>query len=199
MSLHLWKFWKNSINYNREVWFYGKLWQALGFRGDLREMATNTANGNHQTTTKPPPLPSPLRFSKFFQVRNIFIFLLADFTFLQFRYRGYWLLYVLWHWYYNVFAILIFLHLLVLAAFVCWHLLLTAFLLSTTSYYFCSILTTVHDAFALTNSDLIYFSCIFGFCFQIGFTIFVVLLDLLNSFVSIYLHLFSYFSAAHNI
>uniref|UniRef100_A0A3Q7IYT7 UDP-glucuronate decarboxylase n=1 Tax=Solanum lycopersicum TaxID=4081 RepID=A0A3Q7IYT7_SOLLC len=30
-------------------------------------MAKNTANGDHQTTTKPPPTPSPLRFSKFFQ------------------------------------------------------------------------------------------------------------------------------------
>lgn len=31
-------------------------------------MATNSSNGDHQTTTKSPPLPSPLRFSKFFQV-----------------------------------------------------------------------------------------------------------------------------------
>ncbi|KAJ0021644.1 hypothetical protein Pint_32340 [Pistacia integerrima] len=30
-------------------------------------MANNSSNGDNQTTTKPPPLPSPLRFSKFFQ------------------------------------------------------------------------------------------------------------------------------------
>ncbi|KAI4334505.1 hypothetical protein L6164_019188 [Bauhinia variegata] len=30
-------------------------------------MAADSSNGNHQTKTKPPPLPSPLRFSKFFQ------------------------------------------------------------------------------------------------------------------------------------
>ncbi|KAE8666684.1 UDP-glucuronic acid decarboxylase 6 [Hibiscus syriacus] len=30
-------------------------------------MATDSSNGERQTTTKPPPLPSPLRFSKFFQ------------------------------------------------------------------------------------------------------------------------------------
>ncbi|GFS37373.1 UDP-XYL synthase 5 [Actinidia rufa] len=30
-------------------------------------MATNSSNGDHQTTRKPPPTPSPLRFSKFFQ------------------------------------------------------------------------------------------------------------------------------------
>ncbi|KAL6200150.1 hypothetical protein ACLB2K_029932 [Fragaria x ananassa] len=32
-----------------------------------KKMATNSSNGEHQTTTKQPPLPSPLRFSKFFQ------------------------------------------------------------------------------------------------------------------------------------
>ncbi|KAK8489248.1 hypothetical protein V6N13_009538 [Hibiscus sabdariffa] len=30
-------------------------------------MATDSSNGEQQTTSKPPPLPSPLRFSKFFQ------------------------------------------------------------------------------------------------------------------------------------
>ncbi|KAF2321896.1 hypothetical protein GH714_004258 [Hevea brasiliensis] len=30
-------------------------------------MATNSSNGEHKTTTKPPPMPSPLRNSKFFQ------------------------------------------------------------------------------------------------------------------------------------
>ncbi|RYQ98105.1 hypothetical protein Ahy_B08g094177 [Arachis hypogaea] len=30
-------------------------------------MANNSSNGDHQTSTKQPPLPSPLRFSKFFQ------------------------------------------------------------------------------------------------------------------------------------
>ncbi|KAK8478339.1 hypothetical protein V6N13_144560 [Hibiscus sabdariffa] len=30
-------------------------------------MATDSPNGEQQTTSKPPPLPSPLRFSKFFQ------------------------------------------------------------------------------------------------------------------------------------
>ncbi|XWS28860.1 hypothetical protein CRYUN_Cryun25bG0107800 [Craigia yunnanensis] len=30
-------------------------------------MAANSSNGEQQTTSKPPPLPSPLRFSKFFQ------------------------------------------------------------------------------------------------------------------------------------
>ncbi|CAK9188313.1 unnamed protein product [Ilex paraguariensis] len=30
-------------------------------------MANNSSNGDYQTTTKPPPTPSPLRFSKFFQ------------------------------------------------------------------------------------------------------------------------------------
>lgn len=33
-------------------------------------MATNSSNGDHQLTTKQPPQPSPLRFSKFFQVNR---------------------------------------------------------------------------------------------------------------------------------
>ncbi|KAF7152630.1 hypothetical protein RHSIM_Rhsim01G0225700 [Rhododendron simsii] len=41
-------------------------WQGLNIAGGFRVMA-NSSNGDHQTTTKPPPTPSPLRFSKFFQ------------------------------------------------------------------------------------------------------------------------------------
>jgi len=41
---------------------------------ELQTMATDSSNGNghHQTTTstKTPPTPSPLRFSKFFQVKH---------------------------------------------------------------------------------------------------------------------------------
>ncbi|KAK9022262.1 hypothetical protein V6N11_002542 [Hibiscus sabdariffa] len=33
-------------------------------------MATNSSNGEQQTTAKPPPLPSPLRFSKYFQANT---------------------------------------------------------------------------------------------------------------------------------
>lgn len=29
------------------------------------------SNGEHRATTKPPPTPSPLRFSKFFQVKAV--------------------------------------------------------------------------------------------------------------------------------
>ncbi|XP_040963391.1 uncharacterized protein [Gossypium hirsutum] len=37
-------------------------------------MAANSSNGEQQTPSKPPPLPSPLRFSKFFQLRLRFLF-----------------------------------------------------------------------------------------------------------------------------
>ncbi|KAI8573847.1 hypothetical protein RHMOL_Rhmol01G0307100 [Rhododendron molle] len=40
--------------------------KGLNIAGGFRVMA-NSSNGDHQTTTKPPPTPSPLRFSKFFQ------------------------------------------------------------------------------------------------------------------------------------
>lgn len=41
-------------------------------------MAKELANGDQHTITRPPPIPSPLRFSKFFQV--IFLFFLKYFT-----------------------------------------------------------------------------------------------------------------------
>jgi hypothetical protein len=47
-------------------------------------MAQNTSNGEHQITTKPPPLPSPLRFSKFFQVKVFFFFLIWVYANLMF-------------------------------------------------------------------------------------------------------------------
>lgn len=41
-------------------------------------MAGNSSNGD-QSTAKQPPLPSPLRFSKFFQVNFCFFFLIGNF------------------------------------------------------------------------------------------------------------------------
>lgn len=41
-------------------------------------MAANSSNGE-QKATKPPPLPSPLRFSKFFQVNNHISFFVCRF------------------------------------------------------------------------------------------------------------------------
>lgn len=35
-------------------------------------------DGENQTTTKPPPLPSPLRFSKFFQVKIASSFIISE-------------------------------------------------------------------------------------------------------------------------
>lgn len=48
-------------------WFidWRMMWQVI----EIWRMGTNSSNGEHQTTTKPPPMPSPLRNSKFFQVR----------------------------------------------------------------------------------------------------------------------------------
>lgn len=37
-------------------------------------MAKEASNGNHNSATKAPPTPSPLRFSKYFQVLTIWLF-----------------------------------------------------------------------------------------------------------------------------
>lgn len=43
-------------------------WKFVQEISEILTMAGNSSNGDHQTPTKSPPLPSPLRFSKFFQV-----------------------------------------------------------------------------------------------------------------------------------
>lgn len=53
----------------RHVWKFGS-----ELKSEIWAMANSSANGENQTTTKPPPLPSPLRFSKFFQVTKVCIF-----------------------------------------------------------------------------------------------------------------------------
>ena len=54
-----------------------KYWQLENLcRNWISEIRTMAANGNSQTTTKTPPLPSPLRFSKFYQVICYILFYL---------------------------------------------------------------------------------------------------------------------------
>lgn len=152
MSLTLWKF---EYVYNYRVWLSGKLWQAFSIGGDLRAMANNTSNGEHQTTTKQPPLPSPLRFSKFFQVK---IFLLFYFFFiwvyanLMFTAIGYYGMPYGDCFYY---VIVIFLHLgswLCLLAFISYNLFVVKYIFFLTFNY-----RTCYAAFALSNISLIGF------------------------------------------
>ena len=45
-------------------------WSVMELKREIWVMAANSSNGEQQTTSKPPPLPSPLRFSKFFSVQH---------------------------------------------------------------------------------------------------------------------------------
>lgn len=102
----------------------------------------NNSNGEHQTTTKPPPLPSPLRFSKFFQVKYFSLFFFS---------------FIMWLWF------VIFVHLgscLSLLAFIGYnfYLFLTCFVCVYIYILFlCSSIITVLAAFALSNIDLVSF------------------------------------------
>lgn len=53
------------------MWVFSDLNLICFCFSDLRSiwgMAQEVSNGNHNSSAKPPPTPSPLRFSKFFQV-----------------------------------------------------------------------------------------------------------------------------------
>ena len=52
---------------------------ALEFKKDLTVMAKEASNGDNNGATKPPPSPSPLRNSKFFQVMMGFFYLVFYF------------------------------------------------------------------------------------------------------------------------
>jgi hypothetical protein len=119
-------------------------------------MAQNTSNGEHQITTKPPPLPSPLRFSKFFQVKVFFFFLIWVYANLMFTAIDYYGVPYADCFYY---VIVIFMHLgscLCLLAFIGYNLFVVNLFII---FFFFSPSTTAHAMlkFALSNTGLIGF------------------------------------------